>query len=66
MTEIGRKAAEPGSERSPCMHNHMNSLSEKPEQTDAMMAASDPRYLKLLLDVAHYLAGRRRSGESDR
>jgi inosose dehydratase len=55
MSEIGRKAAGLGVKVA--MHNHMNSLSEKPEQTDAMMAASDPRYLKLLLDVAHYQQG---------
>jgi len=55
MTEIGRKTSELGVTL--CMHNHMNSLSEKPEQNDVVMAASDPRYVKLLLDVGHYLQG---------
>jgi inosose dehydratase len=55
MTEIGRKTSELGVTL--CMHNHMNSLSERPEQNDVVMAASDPQYVKLLLDVAHCLQG---------
>ena len=55
LSELGRRTAEVGVTL--CMHNHMNSLSEKPEGNDAVMAASDPRYVKLLLDVAHYLQG---------
>jgi inosose dehydratase len=55
MNIIGRKSAELGLKVA--LHNHMNSLSETPEQTDAIMAASDPRYVKLLLDVGHYLQG---------
>jgi inosose dehydratase len=55
MSEIGRKSADLGVKVA--MHNHMNSLSEKPEQTDVIMAVADPRYLKLLLDVGHYRQG---------
>jgi len=35
----------------------MGSLSERPEELDQIMSASDPRYVKLELDIAHYLQG---------
>jgi inosose dehydratase len=35
----------------------MNSMSQPPEGTAAIMEASDPRYVRLLLDVAHYQQG---------
>jgi inosose dehydratase len=38
-------------------HNHMRSLGEAPDEVDALMDATDPRYVKLLLDVAHYAQG---------
>ncbi len=37
-------------------HNHMGSLTEKPENLDRVMDASDPKYVKLELDTAHYAA----------
>lgn len=38
-------------------HNHLNAISERPENLDRVLDAADPRYVKLLLDAAHYLAG---------
>jgi len=38
-------------------HNHMNTLGEAPEEVDWIMDAADPRFVKLLLDVAHYAQG---------
>jgi inosose dehydratase len=35
----------------------MNTIGQAPEATDAIMEAADPRYVKLELDVAHYLQG---------
>src|SRR5438445_13822851 len=35
----------------------MGSLGERPEAVDQIMQASDPRYVKLELDVAHYFQG---------
>jgi inosose dehydratase len=55
MTEIGRRTAEFGVET--IYHNHMNQLGETPEEVDTIMAATDPQYVSLLLDVAHYHQG---------
>ena len=38
-------------------HNHMGSLGEHPEEVDQILEATDPRYAKLELDVAHYFQG---------
>jgi inosose dehydratase len=35
----------------------MNSLGERPDEVAPILDASDPRYVKLLLDVAHYKQG---------
>jgi inosose dehydratase len=35
----------------------MNSLGERPEEVDEILAAADPRYVRLELDVAHYTQG---------
>jgi len=35
----------------------MNTVGQPPEAVDAIMEASDPKYLFLELDVAHYLQG---------
>jgi inosose dehydratase len=55
LTEIGKRATDAGI--TAAYHNHMNSLGEAPEEVDWIMDAADPRYLKLLLDVAHYTQG---------
>src|SRR5689334_23765025 len=35
----------------------MGTISEKPEALEKVLAAADPRYAKLELDVAHYFQG---------
>ena len=55
LTEIGKRAAEYGIQTG--FHNHMGTIGEKPEATDAILSAADAKYVKLELDVAHYLQG---------
>jgi inosose dehydratase len=55
MTEIGKRTADIGI---PVVyHHHMNSIGERPDEIDWVLDATDPRYVKLLLDVAHYQQG---------
>jgi inosose dehydratase len=37
-------------------HNHMDQIGQNPDEVDAILAASDPKYVKLLLDTGHYAA----------
>jgi inosose dehydratase len=55
ITEIGKRSADLGIKVG--YHNHMGTISEKPEALEKVLAASDPRYAKLELDVAHYFQG---------
>lgn len=55
LTEIGKRTADLGIPMA--YHNHMRSLGEASDEVDALMDAADPRYVKLLLDVAHYAQG---------
>jgi inosose dehydratase len=55
LTELGKRTADLGISLG--YHNHMGSLGERPEEVDQIMAASDPRYAKLELDIAHYFQG---------
>jgi inosose dehydratase len=55
LTEVGKRTADLGVQVG--FHNHMNSLGERPEETDWIFDAVDPRYAKLELDVAHYVQG---------
>ncbi len=55
MNEIGKQTADMGVQA--VYHNHMNQWGEKPEEVDVIVQAMDPRYLKLLLDIAHYKQG---------
>lgn len=55
MTEIGKRTADIGIPLG--YHNHMNSLGERPAEVDEILAAADPRYVRLELDVAHYTQG---------
>jgi inosose dehydratase len=55
LTEVGKRAAEYGIQTG--FHNHMNTIGQAPEATDAIMDAADPKYVKLELDVAHYQQG---------
>jgi inosose dehydratase len=55
MTEIGKRAADLGVAVG--YHNHMNNLGERPEEVRAVLAAADPKFVKLELDTAHYQMG---------
>ena len=52
LTELGRRTADLGVPLG--YHNHMGNLGQSPEEVAAVLEASDPRFLKLELDVAHY------------
>ena len=55
LTEIGKRTTDLGIPMA--YHNHMRSLGEAPDEVDALMDSADSRYVKLLLDVAHYAQG---------
>jgi len=55
LTEVGKRTADLGISLG--YHNHMGSLGERPEAVEQILQASDPRYVKLELDVAHYFQG---------
>jgi inosose dehydratase len=55
MTEIGKRTADIGIPVA--YHNHMNNIGERPDEVDRVLDAADPRYVKLLLDIAHYQQG---------
>jgi inosose dehydratase len=55
LTELGKRIADLGVQLG--YHNHMGSMGETPEGVEQIMAAVDPRYAKLELDVAHYFQG---------
>ena len=52
LTELGKRTADLGVPLG--YHNHMGNLGQSPEEVARVLDASDPRYLKLELDVAHY------------
>jgi inosose dehydratase len=55
LTELGKRTADLGIPLG--YHNHMGSLGEHPEEVDQILEATDSRYAKLELDVAHYFQG---------
>jgi inosose dehydratase len=55
MAELGKRTADIGIPLA--YHHHMNSLGEKPDEIARILDAADPRYVKLLLDIAHYQQG---------
>jgi len=55
MTEIAKRTLDLGVPLG--YHNHMNSLGEAPDEVDRIMEATDPRYVKFELDIAHYQQG---------
>jgi len=52
LTAIGRRTADLGIPLG--YHNHMGALGQSPEEVTRVLDAADPRYVRLLLDVAHY------------
>ena len=55
LTEIGKRTAEIGVPLG--YHNHVNTIGEHPANLELVLEHSDPRYVKLLLDTAHAVAG---------
>ncbi len=55
LTELGKRVSDEGVKLG--YHNHMNTISEHPENLQRVMDSSDPRYVGLELDTAHYVAG---------
>ena len=55
LTEIGKQTADLGIPVA--YHHHVGSLGEKPDEIQRVLDASDPRFVRLLLDVAHYQVG---------
>ena len=52
LTELGRRTADLGVPLS--LHPHMGALSQAPLEVDQVLEATDPRFVKLELDIAHY------------
>jgi inosose dehydratase len=52
LTELGRRTADIGIPLA--LHNHMGGLSESPDEVRRVLGATDPRFVKLELDIAHY------------
>jgi inosose dehydratase len=55
LTEIGKRTADLGI--SVGYHHHAGSIGEKPDEIERVLDATDPKYVRLLLDVAHYRVG---------
>lgn len=55
LTELGRRTADLGIPVG--YHNHMGALGEAPDEVARVLDATDPRYVRLILDTAHYQQG---------
>ena len=55
LTELGKRTADVGVPLA--YHNHLNTISEHPGNLDIVLETSDPKYVKLLLDTGHSVAG---------
>ena len=55
LTDLGRQTADIGIPLA--YHNHVDTISEHPENLARVMESSDPKYVHLLLDTAHAQAG---------
>lgn len=55
LNEIGKRTAAIGVETT--IHNHMEQLSETPEEVEIILQHTDPKYVGFLLDIAHYFQG---------
>lgn len=52
LTEIGRRSTDLGIAVG--YHNHMGALGQSPDEVARVLDAADSRYVRLLLDIAHY------------
>ncbi|HET7747563.1 MAG TPA: sugar phosphate isomerase/epimerase, partial [Vicinamibacteria bacterium] len=55
LDTIGRRALDLGVRVA--YHNHLNGFGESPEEVARVMDVTDPHYVDLLLDIAHYAQG---------
>ncbi len=55
LTKIGQRTADLGIPLG--YHHHMGSLGERPGDIERILGASDPRFVRLVLDTAHYRQG---------
>ncbi len=55
LTELGKRTVDLGIPLG--YHHHMGSLGEAPDEVDRILDATDPAFVKLQLDTAHYLQG---------
>ena len=55
LTELGRRTADVGVTLA--LHPHMGALSQAPDEIARVLDASDPRLVRLELDIAHYAQG---------
>lgn len=55
LTTLGERTSDLGITLA--YHPHMGALGEKPEEVSKILDASDARFVKLLLDIAHYQQG---------
>ncbi|MBS1821735.1 MAG: TIM barrel protein [Acidobacteria bacterium] len=55
LTELGKRTAGIGIPLG--YHNHLGTMSQRPENLDIILENSDPKYVKLELDTAHAVAG---------
>ena len=55
LTKLGERTADLGIPVA--YHPHMGALGEKPDEVERVLEATDPKLVKLLLDVAHYQQG---------
>lgn len=55
MNKIGQQTADLGVQA--VYHNHMNQWGETPEEVDVLIQNMNPKYTRLLLDIAHYKQG---------
>jgi inosose dehydratase len=55
MNKIGQQTADLGVQA--VYHNHMSQIGETPEEVEALVQGMNPKYVKLLLDIAHYKQG---------
>lgn len=55
MNQIGEQTVDLGVQTT--YHNHMHQWGETPEEVDILMQETNPKFVKMLLDVAHYHQG---------
>lgn len=54
LSTLGQRVADIGV--TVAYHHHMGALGESPDEVEAVLSHSDPRFVRLLLDIAHWHA----------